>query len=85
MLEPEAPPARNSPNTGSLAPGVRKRVNKKKKKKKDNNSNINMNVYFDKSIHNNQFCLNVSNLFAASHITKCQALNIYGKRQREKI
>ena len=30
MLEPKAPPARNGPNTGSLAPGVRKRVNKKK-------------------------------------------------------
>ena len=29
MLEPKAP-ARNGPNTGSLAPGVRERVNKKK-------------------------------------------------------
>ena len=29
MLEQKAPPARNGPNTGSLAPGVRKRVNKK--------------------------------------------------------
>ena len=29
MLEPKAPPARNGPNTGSLAPGVRRRVNKK--------------------------------------------------------
>ena len=28
----KAPPPRNGPNTGSLAPGVRKRVNKKKKK-----------------------------------------------------
>ena len=30
MLEPKAPPARNGPNTWSLAPGVRRRVNKKK-------------------------------------------------------
>ena len=30
MLEPKAPPARNGSNTGSLAPGVRRRVNKKK-------------------------------------------------------
>ena len=29
MLEPKAPPARNGLNTGSLAPGVRRRVNKK--------------------------------------------------------
>ena len=29
MLEPKAPPARNVTNTGSLAPGVRRRVNKK--------------------------------------------------------
>ena len=29
MLEPKAPPARNGPNTGCLAPGVRRRVNKK--------------------------------------------------------
>ena len=29
MLEPKAPPARNGPNTGGLAPGVRRRVNKK--------------------------------------------------------
>ena len=29
MLEPKAPPARNGPNTGSLAPGVRRRVKKK--------------------------------------------------------
>ena len=29
MLEPNAPPARNGPNTGSLAPAVRRRVNKK--------------------------------------------------------
>ena len=29
MLEPKAPPARNGPNTGSLATGVRRRVNKK--------------------------------------------------------
>ena len=33
MFEPKAPPARNGPNTGSLAPGER-RVNKKNKKKK---------------------------------------------------
>ena len=32
MLEPKAPPARNDPNTGSLAPGVKRRVKKKKKK-----------------------------------------------------
>ena len=30
MLEPKAPPARNGPNIGSLAPGVRRRVKKKK-------------------------------------------------------
>ena len=28
--EPKAPPARNGPNTGSLAPRVKRRVNKKK-------------------------------------------------------
>ena len=33
MLEPKAPPARNVPNTGSLAPRVRKRVKKKCQKK----------------------------------------------------
>ena len=31
MLEPKAPLTRNGPNTGSLAPGVRRRVNNKKK------------------------------------------------------
>ena len=31
MLEPKAPSARNGPNTESLAPGVKRRVNKKKK------------------------------------------------------
>ena len=30
MLELKAPPARNGPNTGSPAPGVRRRENKKK-------------------------------------------------------
>ena len=30
MLEPKAPPSRNGPNTGSLAPGVIRRVNRKK-------------------------------------------------------
>ena len=30
VLEPKAPPTRNGPNTGSLAPGVRRRVKKKK-------------------------------------------------------
>ena len=33
VLEPKAPPARNGPNTGSLAPRVRRRVNKKIYKK----------------------------------------------------
>ena len=28
-MELKAPPARNDPNTGSLAPGVRRRVKKK--------------------------------------------------------
>ena len=30
VLEPKAPPARNGPNTGSLAPGEKRRANKKK-------------------------------------------------------
>ena len=30
MLEPKEPTARNGPNTGCLAPGVKRRVNKKK-------------------------------------------------------
>ena len=34
VLEPKAPTARNGPNTGSLAPGVMRRVKKKKKEKK---------------------------------------------------
>ena len=29
MFEPKAPTARNGPNTGSIAPVVRRRVNKK--------------------------------------------------------
>ena len=40
MLEPKAPPARNGPNKGSLAPGVRKRVKKKSKS----------SIYFDVSL-----------------------------------
>ena len=33
MLEPEAPPKRNGHNTGSLAPGKKRRVNKKREGK----------------------------------------------------
>ena len=46
MLEPKAPPTRNGPNTGSLAPGVRRRVNKKKdsSKKYQKNYHITINL-----------------------------------------
>ena len=52
MLEPKTPPPRNGPNTGSLAPGVRRRVKK----------NLEKTVRVKLPIHKNTGVVNLSKI-----------------------